>query len=87
MLKRLSLFCICVIMFSAIVVAFHHHDDGDDHEDCPVCSASLHHSPAVFVQPVQDIHQDFTKTEFFTPAIQKFVKTFSATVNCRAPPA
>ncbi len=34
-----------ILLFSATLVeGFHHHDDGRDHDDCPVCVASLHHS-------------------------------------------
>ena len=33
------------MLFSATVVeSFHHHDDADDHADCPICVAALHHS-------------------------------------------
>ena len=36
---------LAVLLFSATFVAsFHHHDDGTDHADCPVCVAALHHS-------------------------------------------
>jgi|GEM_PF-983727 len=34
------------ILYSVLLVAFHHHDDGRDHDDdCPVCTVA-HHSPA-----------------------------------------
>jgi len=28
-----------VLLFSFIVIGFHHHEDGDRHSDCPICMA------------------------------------------------
>jgi hypothetical protein len=74
------------MMFSTFAVAFHHHDDGGDHDDCPVCSASLHHQPADLAIPVQVIHLDLPKIEFFTATTPNIVKTFSTPFDGRAPP-
>lgn len=88
MLKRLSLFCICLLMFSTLAVAFHHHDDPGDHDDCPLCCASFNHQPADLAVPVPVIHWDFSKIGFFTPAIPGIVfKTFFTPFDGRAPPA
>ena len=87
MLKRLSLFCICLIMFTILSVAFHHHDDGCDHEDCPVCSASLHHQPVDLAIPIQVIHLISARIEFFIPTTPDIVIAFSTPINSRAPPA
>jgi hypothetical protein len=35
--KCLSQFCIAMLLFSILAISFHHHDDLDDHPDCPVC--------------------------------------------------
>ena len=36
---------LALLLFSATLVeSFHHHDDGADHHDCPICMAALHHS-------------------------------------------
>ncbi len=86
MLKRLSLLCICLMMFSIAVVAFHHHDDGCDHDDCPVCNASLFHQPAVLSVPLQVIQPDVVNIEFLTPPTHSIVKTYSTPFNNRAPP-
>lgn len=74
-------------MFSTLAVAFHHHDDGGDHDDCPVCNASLQHQPADLPIPISVICQDLAKIEFFIPATPGTVKTFSTPVSARAPPA
>ncbi len=89
MLKRLSLFCICLMLFTTLVVAFHHHDDGCEHDDCPICHTivNLHHSTVDVAMPIIVIHQDFTRIEFVNPATPAFVKTFSPPVNSRASPA
>jgi hypothetical protein len=74
------------MMFSILVVAFHHHDDGCDHDDCPICGASLLHQPADLSIPIQVVQPDFAKIEFFTPTAYNIVKTFSIPFNNRAPP-
>lgn len=87
MLKRLSLFCVCLIMFSTLVVAFHHHDDGCDHDDCPVCMASLYHAPAEVPTPAPIVQPFFDRTVFFTPTtIGVIAETFFSPVGSRAPP-
>ena len=87
MIKRLSLFCVCLIMFSTLVVAFHHHDDGCDHDDCPVCKASLHHQPADLAVLIQVIVSDFAEIEFFIPTTPSITKTYFTPFSSRAPPA
>jgi hypothetical protein len=89
MRNRLSLFCICLILFSALLVAFHHHDDGREHDDCPICSAgaNLQHATVDLAIPIIVIHRDYARIEFIIPATPGFVKTFSTPVNSRASPA
>ena len=42
---RLVALLLTLLLFSATLVeSFHHHDDGADHDDCPICVAALHHS-------------------------------------------
>ena len=44
---RLASLILALLLFSATLVeSFHHHPDGVDHDDCPVCVAALHHSAA-----------------------------------------
>ena len=42
---RLVALILSLLLFSATLVeSLHHHDDGQDHADCPICVAALHHS-------------------------------------------
>lgn len=87
MLKRLSLLCICLIIFSTLVVAFHHHEDGDDHDNCALCSAGLQHQSADLPIPIHVIPGDLVKVGFFIPTTVITVKTVSVPFKGRAPPA
>ena len=42
---RFAALVLSILLFSAIVVEnFHHHEDGKDHADCPICMVALRHS-------------------------------------------
>jgi hypothetical protein len=42
---RLVALILSLLLFSATLVeSLHHHDDGQDHADCSICVAALHHS-------------------------------------------
>jgi len=86
MRKGLSLFCLCIILFSTLVVAFHHHADGREHDDCLICTASLQHSHAVIAVVIHNIQSDFAGIEFFTPT-SHVIETFFYPFISRAPPA
>ena len=76
-----------LILLSTLSAAFHHHADGGDHHDCPICVASLHHSPAdLCTASVQAIHLDLGRTEFFTPSV-RIIEAFFPSFTIRAPPA
>lgn len=36
---RFALFVLLVFVLSTVVHSFHHHSDGADHSNCPVCAA------------------------------------------------
>ncbi|MDR3566987.1 MAG: hypothetical protein P4L43_03060 [Syntrophobacteraceae bacterium] len=44
---RLALLFALFFLFSAVSIAFHHHDDGCEHDDCPICAAAFVISTAV----------------------------------------
>lgn len=50
-----------LLLFTAsLVESFHHHDDGQDHGDCPICVAALHHSadtllPSPILLPLPEV--------------------------------
>jgi hypothetical protein len=43
---RLASIFLLLFVLATIAMAFHHHEDGADHPDCPVCAAAHHHSAA-----------------------------------------
>jgi len=47
-MKRLTFILLFLFALSTLVEVCHHHDDGDEHDDCPICIAALHHSAAGF---------------------------------------
>lgn len=81
-----SLLLVCFSL-SILVVAFHHHDDGCDHDDCPICVAVLHHSPAEVAAPAIVVYLVFNSFDVFIPSTLDVVtQTFSSTISSRAPP-
>ncbi len=88
MLKRFSLVLICLLLFSFVAEAFHHHDDGEDHPDCAVCMAVVHHKADTslsFLPP--EIRIDLTGVIPVTPHYIFISKTPFTPANNRAPPA
>ena len=47
-MKGLTLIFLFLFAVSALVEVCHHHDDGADYDDCPICIAAHHHSAASF---------------------------------------
>jgi hypothetical protein len=43
MLRRFSVLFLMLLILSFVGEAFHHHKDGDEHPDCAVCMAVVHH--------------------------------------------
>lgn len=85
---RLTALILSLLLFAATLVeSFHHHDDGDDHADCPICVVALHHSadsglPSPIAISLPEIHP----TIFPTFVLQSVtVRTCYAPGN-RAPP-
>jgi hypothetical protein len=88
MLKRLSFIFVCLLLLSFLGEAFHHHDDGDDHSDCSICMAVVHHKAdtgLTFAPP--EIQRDLTETIYLSPALAGLPKTFFIPALGRSPPA
>jgi len=84
---RLSLLCVCLFLFSTFTPVLHHHDDGCQHDDCPICVAGLHYSPADVAAPAPVIHPVLDRIVFFTPMVTAIIAgTFPSAVGSRAPP-
>jgi hypothetical protein len=87
MRKQLSLLIICLILFSSVATAFHHHDDAADHGDCPICVVS-HHQQATGSSPVAiSISRSYTIVTWSLPAVTILTAAAYTPANNRAPPA
>jgi len=87
MLKRLSLFFVCILLLANLAEAFHHHDDGSDHPDCSICATAHHQAATGYVAPVFDVQRLVAKTIHVQPALAFVAKLFHSPANDRAPPA
>ena len=67
------------------IIAFHHHDDGEVHEDCPICMAVAHTNaiPSIiaFAPPLQ-VHYSEALPEY----ISFHVSLILTSADPRAPP-
>ena len=86
MLKRLSLFFVCLLLLATLAEAFHHHDDGDDHPDCPICVATHQQSDSGFFFPAHEVCRNFTDTAYVRPVLAIVTQIFHTPANNRAPP-
>jgi len=87
MLKRLSLFFVCLLLFSFVAEAFHHHDDGEEHDDCPVCMAVVHNKADTgFTFAPPEIQRELTETIYVSPALATLPDTFFILELGRSPP-
>lgn len=85
---RLVALILSLLLFSATLVeSFHHHDDGQDHDDCPICAAALHHSADIALPAPIVIYQPIVYLTFFSVFVPE---TFAAQIchipESRAPP-
>lgn len=87
MTKRLSLLFISLIFLSTLVAAFHHHDDGADHHDCPICVVHHQQANVSCTAPSGEIQRQLTETAYLRPIVVVVTKTFFTPANDRAPPA
>jgi hypothetical protein len=71
-----------LLLFSAILVEnLHHHDDCQDHADCSICVAALHHSADTALPPPVLISlPEISPTRF--PA---FIQESASIRTCYAP--
>ena len=60
---RLAFIFLLLFVLAVFAEAFHHHEDGCDHNDCPVCAAAHHNSAAGIVVFSLASHQPVIKNE------------------------
>ena len=75
--KCIFLFFAIVFLFASLAITFHHHDDGCEHHECPLCVAATLfssgnleiHETFVFYPTTTYLHQP---EESFHQALSKF---------------
>lgn len=86
MRRSLSYLLICLLLCSALVTAFHHHEDGAAHSDCSICLAG-HHQPATESDaPTAAIAWQFTAATFTLPILIVPASHDFSPTQSRAPP-
>jgi hypothetical protein len=88
MLKRFSFIFVCLLLLSFLGEAFHHHDDGDEHPDCSICMAVVHHKAdtgLTFAPP--EIQRELTEIVYQSPVQAGLPKIFVIPALGRSPPA
>ncbi len=84
--KNIFIFFAIVYLFASLVITFHHHDDGCEHHECPLCAAAT-----VFSSSNLEIHDSFvfypTTTYLYQPE-ESFHQALSKfpVYSDRAPP-
>ena len=88
MLKRFSFIFVLLLLLSFLGEAFHHHDDGDDHPDCSICMAVVHHKADTGSSfAPSEIQRELTETIYQSPVLAGLPKTFFIPALGRSPPA
>jgi hypothetical protein len=85
MQKRLALLCVLLMLLSALVVSFHHHEDGVSHDDCPICLA-VHNSSSAAPE-FSDVQRNNDAVPFRSEISFILPNTVLDLGNTRAPPA
>ncbi len=87
MFRRLSTLVLLFLLLSFVGEAFHHHGDGQDHPDCSVCVAAVHHKADTGLSyGPPKIQLEYVST-LLTPSIVTFIcKSIYTPALGRAPP-
>jgi len=87
--KRLAPYILCLLLLSALVTAFHHHDDSRlDHSDCATCAVAHHSTAELSLSFVDGTYQPPSYPSYFAPFIlTSAVSRYFPSPRNRAPPA
>lgn len=86
MRRSLSTLLVCLLLCSALVTAFHHHEDGAAHSDCSICLVG-HHQPATESDaPAVALAREFTAATFTRPILIAPTRHEFSPTQSRAPP-
>lgn len=86
MLKRLSLLLTILFLLASLVEAFHYHDDGADHPQCPICAALHQKSESARVSADYQVARDYLETPHPRPVPARVTTTSFSPLQSRAPP-
>ncbi len=85
--RTFTLILIFLLLVSAFVAAFHHHENAADDHDCPICVVSLHQPAAGPVAAAFD-GVPFLVAAIFAAISPVFTeKLLACSLSSRAPPA
>jgi hypothetical protein len=84
--KRLSIFIVCLLLFSSLLTAYHHHDGGQDHPNCSICAVANHYTSALLSHPEFIPPSQLITTVEFPPFIQHSISITRYSFHSRAPP-
>ena len=77
-----------VMLYSVLLVAFHHHDDGQDHDDdCPICAVAHHRTADITITLPDVAYLPFSFPAYFAALVLTVAVTrFCHSPQNRAPP-
>ena len=85
--KRLLFLGVALLILAAFVLAlFHHHADGRDHQDCPVCQLIQHFSALALFSAVAFITALAALKDFPTQTFSFVPLLLPSNLQGRAPP-
>jgi hypothetical protein len=87
MLRRFSLILIVVLFLASLAEGFHHHADGADHPDCPICVAGHYQTATPTTGSVFTVPRQFILPSYLPQVPTSVYKIFFTPANPRGPPA
>jgi hypothetical protein len=86
MTGRLVFLFLVLFVLATFATAFHHHADGSEHHDCPVCSVGHHYSSASVTVFSITNQQPVASNEVLNVSLL-YNSVRVVLLPCRAPPA
>src|SRR5208283_1605337 len=77
---------LCLLVTSIFIIAFHHHEDDGDHDDCPICIAAHQLSSVIYTFFLFAVLYAFIASVVPENALL-FSSTPQSLLNSRSPPA
>jgi hypothetical protein len=77
-----------VMLYSVLLITFHYHDDGQDHDDdCPICAVAHHHTADITITLPDAAYLPFSFPAYFAALVPTIaVIRFCHSPQNRAPP-